>query len=167
MGDTEIRINFIEAIKFFRECRDELSVRVRGGKFINPASGEVVIYRGIGCEQELQQLIQKSTNIKDSFIAVRDAEVYTNRVHEVLYDAKLIKTELKALIDNKSLIKDARYSEMSRDLKEVYSKVCDYHDIAEEKYKFLLEVMWGLVNINNSINKRFNTDPHFMFDYDS
>jgi hypothetical protein len=163
----DIRTNFVEAVKFFRECRNELSVRIKGGVYVNPLNKEEVVYEGIGIEAKIENVLRRSTLVKESFLALRDAEVYLNRVHEVWYDAKLIRAELKALINNKDLIKDTRYSDTARDLKEVYNKVCDYHEICEQKYKHLQEILFGLVQVNSSINRRYFGDPDYMFNYES
>lgn len=160
-------MNFSEAVIFFRDCRDELSVKIRGGLYEHPITHISKNYEGINCEKKLEEVIKKSTDVKTSFISIREGEMYLNRIHEIRYDAQLIKVELKALIENKSLIKDSRYSDISRDLKEILNKVNDYYEICDMKYKHILEVLWGLVQINASINKRYFRTSEFMYDYDA
>jgi len=158
-------MDFSRAVDKFRDCRDELQVRVTGGVYRIPNSDDTVQFHGLNYTKEIKDLLEDSVDKNKSYIALRNAERIITEIQEVRLSAMIVKVELKSVLDRSDLIKNPQLSTYYRSLKEILDKVSGYLDICDKHYSYLTEILFGVSQVNISINRRFFDGSDVMFNY--
>lgn len=155
------------ALDKFKACRDELSVQVHGGKYRIPGSDpvEYVTYHGIDYANEIRELLEDSTDQKKSYIALRNAERVITDIQEIRLSAMIVKVELKSVLDRSDLPKNPQLSHYYREFKDIMNKIQGFLDICDKQYSYMTEILFGVSQVNISINRRFFGGSDFMYDY--
>jgi len=157
--------NFALAVDKFRACRDELNVRVHGGTYRIPGTEDVVKYHGIDYSNEIRDLLEDSVDRNKSYVALRNAEKVITDIQEIRLSAMIVKVELKSVLDRKDLPKNPTLSTYYTTLKEIYDKVTGFLDVCDKQYSYMTEILFGVSQVNISINRRFFNGDDYMFNY--
>lgn len=157
--------DFSLAVDRFRSLRDELHVMVHGGVYMVPNSDERVTYHGVNYTKEVRKVLQDSVDVKLSYVALRDMERVLTEVQDIRLSIMLVNVELKAVLERPELPRNPQLSSYYRTLKEIQDKIQGYFDICQKQYDYTSEVLFGVSQVNVSINRRFFNGEDMMFNY--
>lgn len=163
--ENQGQFNFAAAVDKFRSCRDELQVRVHGGKYKIPGTDDTVEFHGLDYTKEIKDLLEDSVDKNKSYIALRNAERVITEIQEIRLSAMIVKVELKSVLDRKDLPKNPTLSTYYGTLKEIYDKVLGFLDVCDKQYSYMTEILFGVSQVNISINRRFYNGDDYMYNY--
>lgn len=163
MQQTNFRFDL--ALDKFKAVRDELLVRVHGGQYKIPGvePPEYVEYHGVDYSKEIKKLLADSTDKTKSYMALRDAERIITDIQEIRLSAMIVKVELKSVMDRPDLPKNPQLSQYYGAFKEIMTKVSGYLEICDKQYSYMTEILFGVSQVNISINRRFYNGQDMMF----
>lgn len=153
------------AVEKFVACRNELQVRIHGGKYRVPGTNDEVFYHGIDYTKEVRDLLEDSVDKNKSYIALRNAERVITDIQEIRLSAMILKVELKSVLDRSDLPKNPQYSTYYRTLKEIYDKIVGFLDVCDKHYSYMTEILFGVSQVNISINRRYFNGEDMMYNY--
>ena len=153
------------AVDKFRSLRDELQVRVQGGKYKIPGTDDIVEFHGINYADEIRDILKNSTKKDLSYVALRDSERIITDIQDVRFSAMIIKVELKSVISRSDLPKNPQLSSHYKVLKDIQTKIEGYLEICDKQYSYIQEILFGVSQVNISINRRFFNGEENQFRY--
>jgi len=162
---SKTQFNFVKAANTFKMYLDELNVRVHGGIYDIPGTDDTEEFHGLNYTEEIREILSRSTKKEESFVALRDAERIITDIQEVRLSAKLIKVELKSVLRRPDLNKNPQVSQVYKQLQDYMEKVSGYLEICDKQYDFLVEILFGVSQVNISINRRFFNGENMMYNY--
>lgn len=154
-------INFTFALQTYQQYRDQLGIMVRGGEYTSP-KGEMVTYPGVNRTQAMLAVLEMSTDKTKSYIALRDAERIMTEISDVRLTAYIVRTELKSTLKSPELTKDTRMSTISIELRNILDKVEGYIEVCDKSYDYMTEMLFGVSQVNVSVNRRFYNGEDMM-----
>jgi hypothetical protein len=158
-------IRFDLALDKFRACEMELKVRIHGGIYKIPGTDDEVKYHGIDYTADVKQLLEDSTDKNKSYIALRNAERVITEVQEIRLSAMIVKVELKSIMDRPELPKNPQLSNYYKAFKDIMTTVSGYLDVCDKHYSYMTEILFGVSQVNISINRRFFGGENMMYNY--
>jgi hypothetical protein len=143
-------------------CMREMYVKINGGVYIDPVTEDSFVYDGISVTNKVQTVLDMSSDKTKSYVALRDAEHIMNYVQDIRLSAQMLRIELKTLLSEEALIAS---SALHKKIKSMYSRCCDYLDLCDKQYDFMTEILFGVSQVNVSINRRYFNGDEVMYMY--
>jgi hypothetical protein len=161
----QVNFDFGRVVDRYTYLLAQLHVKINGGVYTILNSNEKITYHGLNYANEIRKLLAESVDPKLSYVALRDADRYITDIQEIRLDCMLMRSELKSVVNRPELTKNPAISGYYKALKLALDTVCDYLEVCDKQYSYMTEILFGVSQVNVSINRRFFGGSDMMYDY--
>lgn len=162
----EVQFDFSLAIQKYTEARRQLHVMVEGGIY-RTLEGEEIKYHGINYSTEMKDTITNSKKKEESYVSLANADYIMTEIQEVRMSALMLQVQLKSITNRPDLIKNPHVQGHFGELKLLLMDITNYLQLCDSQYTYMTEMLFGLAQVNVSVNRRFYNGDNVAFMYKS